>query len=156
MTNRQCFPCTACCEGWLTAEINGVKMMPGTPCVNCTKHGCKIYEKRPENPCVSFKCAWLAKPDKIPEQMKPTECGAILTLSKWKGRQMLNATPVGKTIPSDTLEWLFAIASELSIPLVFSEFLFKGGKYFGNKRTGFGPPSFIHDVKTRILPEDIM
>ena len=95
-------------------------------------------------------------PDKIAEHMKPSECGAILVRSKWRGKQVINASPVGKTIPSDTMEWLMAFAREYSLPMVFSEFLFEGGKYLGVKRTGYGPPSFIRDVESLILPEDIM
>lgn len=95
-------------------------------------------------------------PDKIAEHMKPSECGAILVLTKWKGRQIINATPVGKTIPADTLEWLMAFARESSLPLVFVEFLFKDGKYHSLKKTGYGPPSFIRDVETMVLPKDIM
>jgi hypothetical protein len=153
MTDRRCFPCTACCEGWLITEVNGLKIEPGTPCINCTKQGCKIYEKRPENPCVSFMCGWLREPDKIAEHMKPSECGAIVTLSMRSGRQILNATPVGKTIPSDTLDWLKAYSREQSLPLMFSEYLFKDGKYLGVRKFGYGPPSFIH-ADTRIMPED--
>ena len=156
MNKRQCFPCTACCEGWLTAVINGVKMKPGTPCVNCTEQGCNIYEKRPENPCVSFRCGWLAMPGKIAEHMKPSECGAILVLSTWKGQRVIYANPIGKKIPGDTLEWLMTFARESSLPLVFIERLTEGGKYIGVKKTGYGPPSFIRDVETMVLPKDIM
>ena len=156
MAIKQCFPCTACCEGWLSAEINGVKMRPGTPCVNCTKQGCKIYEKRPRNPCVLFKCGWLSMPELIAEHMKPSECGAIIIFSDWHGKSIIYATPVGKTIPSDTLEWLMTFAREYPIPLVIKEYLFEGDKYLGVKNVGYGPPSFIRDVKKMIIPEDIL
>lgn len=156
MASRQCFPCTACCEGWLVAEINGVKMKPGTPCVHCSKQGCNIYAERPENPCVSFKCGWLLSSGKLPDHMKPSECGAIVLFDKWRNRQIIKATPAGETIPGETLDWLMAFAREYSLPLVFSEHLFEDGKYVGLKRTGYGPPSFIHFVETQIMPEDIM
>lgn len=154
MTKRQCLPCTACCEGWLITEINGLKIEPGTPCVNCTEQGCRIYETRPVEPCVSFKCAWLREPDKIPEHMKPSECGAILTFSKWGGKRIIEATPVGKTIPSDTLEWLKAHSRKYALPLMFSEYLFEDGKFLKVRKFGYGPPSFTREADTRIMPED--
>jgi hypothetical protein len=156
MTNRQCFPCTACCEGWLTAEINGVTMRPGKPCIHSMKQGCGIYEKRPKIPCVAFKCAWLQEPTNWPEHMKPNECGAIVVFVEWKRQDVISAIPIGQKIPADTLDWLMTFAREESIPLMFSERLMSDGKYVGIKRTGYGPPSFIHTVETQIMPEDIM
>ena len=156
MTNRQCSSCTACCEGWLTAKINGIQIKPGTPCVNCTKQGCKIYETRPKNPCVSFKCGWLIEPDKFPEHMKPSKCGAIIVFSQWGDKGVVKATPVGEKIPSDTLEWLMAFAREHSLPLMFNEHLFEDGKYIGLTKKLYGPQSFIREEDTRITPEDIM
>jgi len=156
MTSRQCFPCTACCDGWLTAEIFGVKIKPGVPCMHSTKQGCGIYENRPENPCVKFMCAWLQDETLFPEHMKPSECGAIVRFSDWNGFTVIRATPVGKKIPAETLEWLMALASKESIPLIFGELLFQDGKYFGVKRTGYGPPSFIQTVEAGLNPEDII
>ena len=156
MTIRHCFPCTACCEGSLTADINGVKMRPGTPCVHSTKQGCEIYAKRPKVPCVTFKCAWLQEQTNWPEHMKPSKCGAIVLFREWKGRDVISAVPVGKKIPGDTLEWLMAFAREQSLPLLLKEYLFKNDKFVGTKRTGYGPPSFIHAVETEIRPEDVV
>jgi len=156
MTDRKCSSCTACCEGWLTTKVSGVIIEPGTPCVNCTKQGCKIYERRPQNPCVSFKCVWLREPDKLPEHMKPSKCGAIVTLSKWGGKQVITATPVGQKIPIDTLEWLMAFAREHSLPLMFSEHVFEDGKYLRLIKKCYGPQSFTRKEDTGIRPEDIM
>lgn len=157
MTIKQCFPCTACCEGWLTADINGVRMKPGKPCIHAVKQGCEIYASRPEKPCVSFKCGWLQEQYKLPEQMKPSECGAIVLFDrKWHGRKVIRAVPTGKTIPDDTLEWLMALAREQSLPLLYNEHLFENGNYIGKRRLGYGPPSFIHAVETEVEPEDIM
>jgi hypothetical protein len=157
MAIKQCFPCTACCEGWLSAEINGVKLRPGTPCVNCTKQGCGIYEKRPKDPCVSFKCAWLQEKHQLPESMKPSECGAIVLLGRsWHGRKIIRAVPAGEKIPFDTLEWLKGYAREQSLPLLFVEFIFKNGKHIGIRRVGYGPPSFVRAAEVAIEPEDIM
>jgi hypothetical protein len=158
MTIKQCSPCTACCDGWLTAEIRGNKVKPWKPCIYSMKQGCGIYENRPENPCVVFKCAWLQEKHKLPEHMKPSECGAIVLLDRdWMSRKAIRAVPVGKKIPSDTLEWLKAYAREQSLPLLFSEFLFKeNGELIGKRKIGYGPPSFIREVETSIEPDDIM
>jgi len=95
-------------------------------------------------------------PGIIPEHMKPSKCGAIVIFSWWEGKKVINATPTGEKIPSGTLKWLMAFAREHSLPLVFNEYLFRDGKYAGLKRKGYGPPSFIREVDTRIKPEDIM
>jgi hypothetical protein len=92
----------------------------------------------------------------MPEHMKPSECGAIVGFSEWRGRQVMDAVPVGQKIPPETLEWLMAFAREKSIPLMFSERILKNGEYIGIKKTGFGPPSFIQEVQNRLGPEDIM
>ncbi len=156
MTNRQCFPCTACCDGWLIADIFGVRIKPGVPCVHSTKQGCAVYENRPKDPCVNFKCVWLQGETEWPEHMKPNVCGAIVRFHEWRGRHVMRADPVGRKIPSETLEWLMAFASKESIPLMFVELLIEDGKYSGLKTTGYGPPSFVHAVKTMLKPEDII
>jgi len=156
MTSRQCFPCTACCEGWLVTEVKGVKLKPGSPCVHCNETGCGIYSTRPENPCALFTCGWLDQPDKLPDHMKPSECGAIVRFRKWRDGHIIRATPTGATIPGETLDWLMAFAREYSLPLVFSEHLVEDGKFVGLKKTGYGPPPFIEYVETQMMHEDIM
>lgn len=89
--------------------------------------------------------------------MRPDECGAIVMLDRrWNGRKVIIATPCGKTIPKETLDWLMAYARELRMPLLMGENLMKDGKFVGKKKTGYGPPSFIDEVKNGIGPEDIM
>ena len=78
-----------------------------------------------------------------------------MTLAMWGGNPVIEATPVGKTIPVDTLEWLKAHSRQYSLPLIFSEYLFEEGKFLGVKKFAYGSPSFIWDADTRIKPEDI-
>ncbi len=156
MMARKCFPCTACCGGWLTADIYGEKLKPGKPCIHSTKQGCGIYERRPKDPCIDFKCGWLQEQSKLSEHMKPSECGALVLLDRrWQGRKVIIAIPTRKSIPSDTLEWLKVFAREQSLPLLFGEHLFENGKYVGKRRIGYGPPSFVRAVETEVRPEDI-
>lgn len=132
-------------------------MQPGQPCKHCRAEGCGIYESRPQDPCVEFKCAWLQDGDKIPETLKPNECGAILMLDRdWHGRKNIRAVPAGVSIPAKTLEQLKALAVELKLPLLFSERLVENNKFIGQKGLGFGPASFIEAVKTVVLPQDVM
>lgn len=156
MTDRQCYPCTACCEGWLTAEINGVLMMPGKPCVHKNAQGCGIYANRPHNPCGIFSCGWLRGEHGMPMNMRPSECGAIVMFDRqWHGRKVIRAVPTGEKIPPDTLEWLMALSRRQNTPLVFSEHDFVDGKFVRKRKLGYGPPEFIHAVKTEPGPEDV-
>ena len=75
MTKRQCFPCTACCEGWLTSDV--IDMTPGKPCQHCTAQGCAIYESRPKTPCKTYQCAWLVENSDLPDEYF-NECSADL------------------------------------------------------------------------------
>lgn len=88
--------------------------------------------------------------------MKPSECGAIVQFPKWGGRQVISAIPVGKDIHPETIEWLKAFARKKSTPLIFSERIVEDGKFTGIKRTGYGPPSFVDAMKTKLSPDDVM
>jgi hypothetical protein len=152
---RECGDCKACCEGWLSGEIDGHKMSAGTACIHCTESGCAIYASRPKSPCREFICAWLQEESPLPEHFKPNKCGVIVVLDrKWSGKKIIQAIPTGKKIPEESLEWLMSHTRETSIPLVFVEWIEKNGKLVGQNRRGYGPPSFIRDVKTELLSED--
>ena len=89
--------------------------------------------------------------------MRPNECGAIVLLDrKWNGKKVIVATPTGRTIPKETLDWLMAHARENSIPLLLRENLMRDGRFVGKKKMGYGPPSFVEEVKNGIGPADIM
>lgn len=156
MTERQCFPCTACCEGWLAADVLGEKMKPGKPCIHKSEQGCAIYARRPHNPCVIFKCGWLKGEHDMPAHMKPSECGAIVMFGrKWHGREVIRAVPAGEKIPAETLEWLMALARRLKLPLLFSEHQFENGRFKSKRRIGYGPKWFINAVETELDIEDV-
>jgi hypothetical protein len=131
-------------------------MLPGTPCDFASDTGCTIYQNRPRHPCQTFSCAWLTRSDILPKHMKPSRCGAIVLLGrKWHGRDVIRAVPTGKKIPPATLEWLMSYSRKNGVPLLFSEFIFREGKFIAKKRIGYGPPDFVREVKTRIESEDI-
>ena len=148
---RQCSPCTACCDGWLSAEIRGHEVRPGKPCPYSTAQGCSIYTDRPQDPCRNFVCSWLVEKSPLPDWMRPDLCGAIVLLSMpWHDQLVSYAVPVGALIPHPTLEWLKQYAATHSRPLLFFERTSSNGVYTGLKRFGFGPPAF------RQLVADVM
>jgi len=156
MTERHCNSCTACCEGWIEAKINGKRLLPTAACKHCTNQGCAIYEDRPYDPCVKFKCGWLKEPGLLPEKMSPVECGAIILFDrKWQGSTCICALPTGTTVPADTLEWLMAYSRERLLPLIFTENIFENGQYVSRKLIGYGPPPFVEAVKNAVTAEDI-
>jgi hypothetical protein len=114
---RECGTCTKCCEGWLTGEALGHNFYPGKPChFLAINKGCTVYEKRPKDPCSSYKCAWLANED-IPEWMKPSEVNAIITEKQINGIPYLSVKETGSTLNSKVLTWLilYALKNTLNI-----------------------------------------
>lgn len=145
--NRQCLPCTACCQGWLSADILGFAMGAGRPCPHSSPAGCGIYEDRPQDPCRTYVCSWLVDGSPLPDWMRPDQSGVIVLLSlPWEGEKVISAIPVGQTIPERPLEWLKNYAQKYKRPLIFYERLMEGETYTGVKQTGFGPPEFRRKV----------
>ncbi|MEJ8568725.1 hypothetical protein [Elongatibacter sediminis] len=144
---RQCLPCTACCQGWLSADVLGHHMRAGHPCPHSKPEGCGIYSERPQVPCRTFICSWLVDDSPLPDWMRPDSCGAIVLLSmRWDDEYVISAVPVGPTIPDRTLTWLKDYARQHRRPLVFYERIRTDGRYTGLKRFGFGPPAFRDKV----------
>ena len=142
--NRQCGKCTACCDGWLAAEINGEPLTLGKPCRYSSKKGCGIYETRPQFPCREFVCGWVIPNSPLPDWMRPSECGAIVfPWFEWRYQVVINAVPVGNKIPKRTLDWLMAAAKQQKRPLIWTEHIRDGEKFVGTRWSGFGPPSFM-------------
>ena len=75
---KSCGSCTACCSGLLYGEAHGHHFFKGRPCFFLTEKGCGIYEDRPEQPCVSYKCSYLSEAF-FPEWMRPDLCGVLAT-----------------------------------------------------------------------------
>ena len=73
----RCGSCTACCDGHLTVEVNGVQVRPGHPCPNrVVGGGCTIYNTRPEV-CQKFVCRYLLDIS-WDVSMRPDQCGLIV------------------------------------------------------------------------------
>ncbi len=144
---RSCLPCTACCDGWVSAEIEGVRVSAGHPCPHSTASGCGIYARRPQIPCRQFVCSWLVPDSPLPDWMRPDQCGAIVLLSMpWQGETVISAIPVGEAIPPRTLDWLQQYAQAHHRPLIFYRREKEDGQFSTLKRFGFGPPAFQQKV----------
>lgn len=87
---KACGECTACCSGALGGEAHGHKFFKGRPCFFLTQKGCGIYEDRPQQPCVSYKCGYLNEAF-FPEWMRPDICGAIATQRVFRYNEKVKA-----------------------------------------------------------------
>lgn len=74
---RRCGECAKCCEGWLSGVVYGHAFSPGRPCFFLEKV-CSIYPDRPNDPCRTYRCSWLAE-EIFPMWMKPSLVNVIIT-----------------------------------------------------------------------------
>lgn len=74
---KECGDCQRCCDGTFTDSINGHMMGDGKPCFFLSIGGCNIYQDRPKDPCINYKCLWL-EDDDVPDFMKPNSAQAIV------------------------------------------------------------------------------
>jgi hypothetical protein len=115
--SKSCEGCTKCCEGYLTADINGEEIGPGKPCKACVKDsGCSIYKDRPKDPCRSFECFWRAS-EVMPKEFKPSEVGVIVTSQQIDGIPYLVLNEAGNQVSVDVLSWFVkhAVDRQLNI-----------------------------------------
>jgi len=144
MQARSCGECTACCQGWL--KDDSLEMYPGQPCSHLCDEGCRIYEKRPENPCRVFKCAWLTNPVDFPDHLRPDKSGFIVLHNRpWQEWLVLHATPVGLDVNEETLDFLKNLSEKCARPLVWHVWDQSGeGKITEGQQGIFGPQEFVN------------
>lgn len=112
--NRKCEECTTCCEGALTANIEGHEIFPGRPCHFLGKK-CTIYEMRPAL-CRNYHCAWILDADKkFPEWMRPDMSGVILTFREWPGGSYLEVLQTDKPISPHVLSWIYEHSAQYQL-----------------------------------------
>lgn len=142
---RSCQPCTACCDGWVQIKVKGCEAYPGHPCPHSTGNGCDDYENRPVNPCQQFECGWVKSGSLLPDHFRPNECGALVlnSIIKWQGLNVDLAVPVGREIPTETLDWLKQFAADNMRPLIYQ---MQDPEKQGFEKTpltlAYGPPAF--------------
>lgn len=105
---RNCGDCTACCEGWLHADVKigniEYKVRPGNQCPKIKDHKCSIHNSvdRPEHPCRDYSCVWLNNKD-IPDYMRPDMSGIILTDKVFKNLPYIQMVETGRKVDSTIL-----------------------------------------------------
>lgn len=141
MSKRSCGSCTKCCEGWLSGEALGHKFYPGKPChFIAIGKGCSVYAKRPQEPCVFYKCGWISNED-IPEWMKPSDINAIVDFRTINDIEYLKVTEAGSVLDSKVLSWLiqYALTKQLNFVWMIN----------GNE-SWFGSPEFNQEMNKQI------
>lgn len=143
---RVCQPCTACCDGWVQIVVDGVPVYPGKPCPHSTGHSCRIYERRPVDPCRNFRCGWIVEGSHLPDWFRPDLAKTIVLPGRyeWRGRPVDLALPVGKRIPGRALNWLKQYAAQSGRPLIYTEQIVNPDGTFSRRQKvfGYGPPGF--------------
>ena len=151
INQRNCQPCTACCEGWLDIENPVANAHLGKACTHCKSQGCSIYEDRPQDPCQSFHCAWRQEGSLLPHHMRPDLAGAIVMTDQiqWQGEDVIVAVATGSRIPALTFHWLCSLAHLTSRQLAAVEFKKDARGFNGefNLRT-VGPEAFRQAMVT--------
>ncbi len=151
-TDRECGDCTACCDGWLKADVDGQNLVPGNPCKHVGPKGCGIYDSRPVHPCRVFKCHWLTDPD-LPNWLTPKNSKVILKANfVWKRPSsdipVTIAITVGPRVPGKTRQWLSSYAESSRRNILCMEPIRVGKRFTGDRHTfGIGSPSFVKEVK---------
>ena len=116
-TKRECGTCTKCCEGWLSGTALGYSFYRGKPChlVSIGK-GCTAYDQRPQDPCISYTCGWLAS-EELPEWMKPSEINAIVDFRSFNTINYIRIVEAGESLRADVLSWIieYVIKNRLNL-----------------------------------------
>jgi hypothetical protein len=145
INQRNCQPCTACCEGWLDIHTPVVQAHLGKACTHCVNQSCSIYNNRPYDPCQSFHCAWRQEGSLLPYDMRPDLSGVIVMTDQlqWQGEDVIVAVAKGSRIPARTFHWLCSLAQLTSRQLVAVEHKQNAEGFSGelNLRT-VGPDAF--------------
>lgn len=146
-------PCTACCDGWVSMNINGTEVFPGSPCPHSAGNSCKIYAGRPVDPCINFNCGWVIKNSTLPEWLRPDLAKVIVipNMFIWQGIAVDMATPVGKKIPGRALNWLKHNAELQGRPLIWFEHTDAlDGQKHSPRMLAHGPTEFQQDMTLRL------
>jgi hypothetical protein len=159
INQRNCQPCTACCEGWLDIKHPVAKAHLGVACTHCTSQGCGIYDDRPTDPCQSYHCAWRQEGSLLPYDMRPDLSGVIVMTDQlqWQGEDVIVAVATGTRIPARIFHWLCSLAHLTSRQLAAVEFNQDARGYNGefNLRT-VGPEEFRQVMVTYFSEKGFM
>ena len=151
--SRECSSCTACCDGWISITVYGEEIGLDHPCPHTTGSGCRIYEKRPVDPCKTFECGWLIEGSPLPDWMRPDNAKVIVMLNKYsmEGRQVDAAVTIGEKLTPASLEWLKNYTLQNGRALIITGTAINEGD--GSPRTTitvFGPDIFKKKIDNLI------
>ena len=124
----------------MAGDIRGnyMGMMPDKtikPCIFVeVGKGCKEYEKRPVDPCRTFKCDWLTNPD-MPESFKPNRSNSIFVTRTIKGIEYMKLIEAGRKLDSEVLSWAisYALANDINFAWTVLDNIFWVGNEEFNK-----------------------
>lgn len=138
---RQCGTCTACCDGWLESTVLGYEMKPGQPCHWRGQGCCTIYEKRPQSPCRTFVCGWLAPNSPFPEEFRPDRLGVMMVRTRWRSAPAYILRSAGRDPDESLLAWMREFGARTGTPFFYEQ---------RGERFGFGPPAFQQEMLARL------
>jgi hypothetical protein len=138
---RECGTCTACCDGWVVGTIRGHEMKPGQPCHFRGEGCCTIYDARPQDPCRSFVCGWLAPDSPLPESFRPDKLGVMFVRTRWRAKPAYILRSAGRDPDETLLAWMRDFAAKSGAPFFYEQ---KG------ERFGFGAPEFQQEMLARL------
>ena len=138
---RTCGECTACCDGWVAAVIEGYEMKPGTPCHFRGDGCCTIYERRPKYPCRDFVCGWLQPGSPFPDDWRPDRIGVMVIQMRWRGREAYVLRSVGRDPDERMLTWMQEMSLRTQRPFFYE---------VAGERFGFGPPEFQREMSEKV------
>jgi len=138
---RECGTCTACCDGWVVGTIEGHEMKPGTPCHFRGAGCCTIYERRPQDPCRSFVCGWLAPGSPFPESFRPDRLGVMILHTRWRSQPAYILRSAGRDPDERLLAWMREFSMRTGRPFFYEE---------DGERYGFGPPEFQQEMAVKV------
>ena len=154
---RPCCGCTACCQGWLEIETVQVQASLGRPCAMCASSGCLAYEKRPQDPCREFSCAWASLPQDLPLWMRPDLFGVILSTDRlrWNHASVLVGVACMMHVPAENMKALKQFAQMKQHTLLVLEFESENNAFTGKKRLHIqGPEDFAYEMADRFRRGD--
>jgi len=111
---RSCDGCTKCCDGWLSGTAHGYDFSVGKKCHWSSKSGCNIYEYRPYDPCVTFKCFWKTS-NLVPKEFKPNLINTILVERNFKEYIYLDINFAGNIVSQEVLDWALKLVEDNKI-----------------------------------------
>lgn len=113
---RECDGCKECCI-IPYGNVYGHEFGNGTPCKFLGECGCNVYKARPDF-CKKYYCAWAQ--ELLPIEMKPNECGVLVSVENGENGQFLRAvSTTGKELNTDILLKLKDWSIKMNAPVIY-------------------------------------